>query len=62
VYVSPWDGSLSSALLVRCPRSRPRRDPRPALADPRTAFLVEQLKSSDDYRVRTQAALALGAS
>jgi hypothetical protein len=35
--------------------------PRAALADPRTSFLVEQLKS-DDYRVRTQAALALGSS
>lgn len=32
-----------------------------ALADPRTSYLIEQLKS-DDYRVRTQAALALGAS
>lgn len=30
-------------------------------ADPRTTVLAEQLKS-DDYRVRTQAALALGAS
>ncbi len=36
--------------------------PTPAHADPRTAFLVERLKTSDDYRVRTQAALALGAS
>lgn len=35
--------------------------PGAAHADPRTSFLVEQLKSSD-YRVRTQAALALGAS
>lgn len=33
-----------------------------AAADPRTAYLAEQLKASDDYRVRTQAALALGAS
>ena len=32
-----------------------------ALADPRTTVLAGQLKS-DDYRVRTQAALALGAS
>lgn len=31
-------------------------------ADPRTGFLVQQLKTSDDFRVRTQAALALGAS
>lgn len=36
--------------------------PSDARADVRTSFLVEQLKSSDDYRVRTQAALALGAS
>lgn len=35
--------------------------PLAAHADPRTSFLVEQLKS-DDYRVRTQAALALGSS
>jgi hypothetical protein len=35
--------------------------PRAASADPRTSFLIEQLKS-DDYRVRTQAALALGSS
>lgn len=33
-----------------------------ASADPRTGFLIEQLKTNDDYRVRTQAALALGAS
>jgi len=32
-----------------------------SVADPRTTVLAEQLKS-DDYRVRTQAALALGAS
>jgi hypothetical protein len=42
------------------------RSGRPAVApahaaDPRTKVLAEQLKS-DDYRVRTQAALALGAS
>lgn len=36
--------------------------PRAALADPRTSYLTDQLKSNDDYRVRTQAALALGAS
>ncbi len=36
--------------------------PRPAQADPRTSYLTDQLKSNDDYRVRTQAALALGAS
>jgi hypothetical protein len=36
--------------------------PRAAQADPRTSYLTDQLKSNDDYRVRTQAALALGAS
>ena len=36
--------------------------PRTAQADPRTSYLADQLKSNDDYRVRTQAALALGAS
>ncbi len=36
--------------------------PRIARADPRTSYLVQQLKTSDDFRVRTQAALALGAS
>jgi hypothetical protein len=36
--------------------------PRAAHADPRTGYLVEQLRSNEDYRVRTQAALALGAS
>ena len=36
--------------------------PRSARADPKVSQLVEQLKSSDDYRVRTQAALGLGAS
>jgi hypothetical protein len=35
---------------------------RPVHADPRTGYLADQLKSNDDYRVRTQAALALGAS
>lgn len=35
---------------------------REAHADPRTGDLVRQLKTSDDFRVRTQAALALGAS
>jgi hypothetical protein len=36
--------------------------PRQARADARTAQLADQLKNNDDYRVRTQAALALGAS
>jgi hypothetical protein len=36
--------------------------PLPARADPRTDYFIEQLRSNDDYRVRTQAALALGAS
>lgn len=33
-----------------------------AHAQPKLSFLIEQLKTSDDARVRTQAALALGAS
>jgi len=33
-----------------------------AFGAPSVAYLAEQLKTSDDYRVRTQAALALGAS
>ena len=33
-----------------------------ASADPRTEFFIKQLKTSDDFRIRTQAALALGAS
>ena len=33
-----------------------------AIAAPSVAYLAEQLRTSDDYRVRTQAALALGAS
>jgi hypothetical protein len=36
--------------------------PRAVLAEQRVAYLVEQLKTSDDYRVRTQAALGLGTS
>lgn len=36
--------------------------PAVALAEQRVAYLIEQLKTSDDYRVRTQAALGLGAS
>lgn len=36
--------------------------PSTASADPRTEFFVKQLKTSDDFKVRTQAALALGAS
>jgi hypothetical protein len=34
----------------------------PASAQSRTAYLIDQLRNSDDYRIRTQAALALGAS
>lgn len=34
----------------------------PARADAKTAASIEQLRSNDDYRIRTQAALALGAS
>jgi hypothetical protein len=41
-------GALTSSQAVR--------------AEPRTGHLVKQLKTSDDFRVRTQAALALGAS
>jgi hypothetical protein len=36
--------------------------PSTSLAQTKTVQLAQQLKSSDDYRVRTQAALALGAS
>lgn len=35
---------------------------RRASADPRTDYFIKQLKTSDDFKVRTQAALALGAS
>lgn len=50
-----------AVLVVSLGRSgRPAVAPADA-ADPRTKVLAEQLKS-DDYRVRTQAALALGAS
>jgi hypothetical protein len=35
---------------------------RVAFAEPSVAYLSEQLRTSDDYRVRTQAALALGKS
>lgn len=35
---------------------------RSASADPRTDYFIKQLKTSDDFKVRTQAALALGAS
>ena len=36
--------------------------PGTARAEQKVAYLIEQLKTSEDYRVRTQAALALGAS
>ncbi len=36
--------------------------PGPALAEPQVGYLIEQLRTSEDYRVRTQAALGLGAS
>lgn len=42
------------ALVALCPGA--------VRADPRTGYLVKQLETSDDFRVRTQAALALGAS
>jgi hypothetical protein len=53
-YLLPllWWSALVVALLA----------PRTASADPRTSYLVDQLKTNEDYRVRTQAALALGAS
>ena len=35
---------------------------RESQAEPKTGFLTQQLKTSDDFRVRTQAALALGAT
>ena len=35
---------------------------RTSMADERTSKLIEQLKKAEDYRVRTQAALALGTS
>jgi hypothetical protein len=38
------------------------RAPSLARAEPSVSFLAQQLRTSDDYRVRTQAALALGAS
>lgn len=34
--------------------------PRHALADEKTEFYIQQLKTGDDFRLRTQAALALG--
>jgi hypothetical protein len=36
--------------------------PREAAAESKTEFLISQLKTSDEFRVRTQAALALGTS
>jgi hypothetical protein len=36
--------------------------PAMARAEQKVSYLIEQLKTSEDYRVRTQAALALGAS
>lgn len=36
--------------------------PRESQAEQKTGFLVQQLKTGDDFRVRTQAALALGAT
>ncbi len=47
--------SLPLLLAAAAPTSR-------VLADPRTEFFIKQLKTSDDFKVRTQAALALGAS
>lgn len=52
---------ISPALALMLALLIPVAAPSTAHADPRTSFLIEQLKS-DDYRVRTQAALALGSS
>jgi HEAT repeats len=46
--------ALEAVLLALCPAA--------ALAEPQVGYLIEQLKTSEDYRVRTQAALGLGAS
>jgi hypothetical protein len=52
----------SVPVLVLAALSLVAFSPRSVCADPRTGYLVQQLKTSDDFRVRTQAALALGAS
>jgi hypothetical protein len=52
----------SVPVLVLAALSLVAFSPRSVRADPRTGYLVQQLKTSDDFRVRTQAALALGAS
>jgi len=52
----------SVSVLVLAALSLVASFPRDVHADPRTGYLVQQLKSSDDFKVRTQAALALGAS
>lgn len=48
----PW--SRLASLLLAATLARP------ALADEKTDTLISQLRTSDDFRVRTQAALALG--
>ncbi len=76
--VSAFSNARSTRLLGSCILSRRMQKSVPVLivaalslvafspgvvrADPRTGYLVQQLKTSDDFRVRTQAALALGAS
>jgi hypothetical protein len=52
----------SASMLVLAAASLVAFSPGVVRADPRTGYLVQQLKTSDDFRVRTQAALALGAS
>lgn len=47
--------ALGAALAVQLSVS-------PASADSRTKFMIDQLKTSDDYRVRVQAAAGLGVS
>ena len=54
--------SLLAFTVAVCALLAVALQPRSALADPRTGFLADQLRTNDDYRVRTQAALALGAS
>lgn len=60
--VEPRMRALSHALVVLLAALVLALLPSVARADARTGKLVEQLKKNEDYRVRTQAALALGAT
>ena len=60
--VYPRMHRLPSALVLLFSALAVMLSAEPTRADTRTSYLIEQLKSNDDYRVRTQAALALGAS